>query len=140
MDKEFLNTSHPPDIADLSAGQAAALASAARAAGFAVFELDGGLMGTKPGLMAHTAAALGFPGDFGHNWDALIDYLGDMANIHRNEKILILVKSPEKIGAGEQGLPADFREVLGLACNNAREWSKGSVVLKFAFVSGQNQG
>lgn len=139
MDKEFLNTPLPPDIADLAPEQAAALASAARAAGFAVFELDGGLMGTKPELMTHAAAALGFPGDFGRNWDALIDYLGDMATVHGSKKILVLVNSPGKIGAGEPGLAGTFREVLGLACNNAREWSRGSVVLKFAFVSGQNE-
>jgi RNAse (barnase) inhibitor barstar len=135
MDNNFLSTPLPPDLIDLDQAEAAALAAAARSLGFAVFELDGAAMGTKPELMDHAAARLGFPGDFGRNWDALIDYLGDMATIHKNVKTLVFIKAPEKIGAGEPALPATFREVLGLACNNAREWGKGSVILKFAFLS-----
>ncbi|MCX5790617.1 MAG: barstar family protein, partial [Elusimicrobia bacterium] len=73
MNKDFLNTPQPPDLADLSAGEAAALAAAARAAGFAVFELDGARMKSKPELMEYAGQALGFPGDFGRNWDALVD-------------------------------------------------------------------
>ena len=63
----LLKAAVPADLADLNAGQAAALALAARAAGIAVFELDGAQMKTKPELMTHAARALGFPGDFGRN-------------------------------------------------------------------------
>ena len=135
MDNNFLSTALPPDIADLLPDEADALAAAARALGFGVYELDGASMGTKGELLDHASARLAFPGDFGRNWDALIDYLGDMANIHKNVRTLVLVKSPEKIGAGEPGLPPQFREALGLACANAREWGKGSVILKFVFIS-----
>ena len=115
--------------------EAAALTAAARSLGFGVYELDGAAMGTKAELMEHAALRLSFPGDFGRNWDALIDYLSDMANIHGEVKTLILVKAPEKIGAGEPGLAAEFREVLGLACDRAREWGKGAVILKFVFIA-----
>ena len=134
MDKDFLVTPLPPDIADLSPEQAGALAAAARAAGFSLFELDGAKMGTKPELMDHAAQALSFPGDFGRNWDALIDYLGDMANIHKNGKILILVGNSAEMAAADPKLYAELREVAGLACQNAREWSGGRVILKFAFL------
>ena len=135
MDKEFLDTSLPPDIADLLPGQAAALAGAARARGFAVFELDGARMTTKPDLMSHIESALGFPGDFGRNWDALIDYLGDMPNIHKNEKILILAANMAELVRADPGLYADLRESAGLASRNAREWSGNKALLKFVFVA-----
>jgi hypothetical protein len=134
MYNNFLSTAFPPDISDLSPAEAAALAGAARALGFGVFELDGAAMRSKAGIMDHAAGRLAFPGDFGRNWDALIDYLGDMATIHKNEKTLILITAPDEIGADEPGLAAKFREVLGLACNNAREWGKGVVILKYAYI------
>lgn len=134
MEKEFLNTPLPPDLADISRLSAAALVGAARAEGFAVFGLDGALMNTKPALMAHTARALGFPGDFGANWDAMIDYLGDMSTLHKNEKVIIFIRNAENMSAADPGLYADLRKVAALACANAREWSKNTVVLKFAFI------
>ena len=135
MDTEFLNTPKPPDRADLSPDQATVLAAAARAAGFAVFGLDGAKMSTKPELMDHAAAALSFPGDFGRNWDAMIDYLGDMATVHKNTKILILVDNVAGMRAAAPKLYDELRGVCGLACNNAREWSRNTVILKFAFVA-----
>ena len=134
MDIKFLSTSNPPDIADLGPAEAAALAAAARSLGFGVFELDGAAMGTKAELMEQAAARLSFPGDFGRNWDALIDYLGDMANIHKNGKILILVGNSAEIEKADPKLYADLREAAGLACENAREWSGSRVMLKFAFL------
>lgn len=134
MNKDFLNTPQPPDLADLSAGEAAALAAAARAAGFAVFELDGARMKSKPELMEYAGQALGFPGDFGRNWDALVDYLGDMANIHKNGKILVFVKNSAEIAGSDPRLHAVLRDICGQACDNAREWSGGTVLLKFSFI------
>jgi len=135
MTSEFLSTSAPPDIADIQPGQSAALEAAARAAGFAVFRLDGELMKTKPALMEHAASALGFPGDFGRNWDALVDYLGDMSTFHKNDNILVFVENTPAMGLADPRLYADFREVCGLACENAREWSKGAAILKFVFIA-----
>lgn len=134
MTSSFLMTSAPPDISDLDQAGAVALAAAARAAGFSVLALDGAAMTGKPELMDHAAAALGFPGDFGKNWDALIDYLGDLATIHKNDKILVLIGAPEKIGGASPALRAELRKVLGFACDNAREWSRNKVILKFVFA------
>lgn len=135
MDENFLDTPLPPDLADLAPAQAAALAAAARERGFAVFELDGARMKAKPDLMEHIERALGFPGDFGRNWDALVDYLGDMPNLHKNGKILVLVGNSAAIAEADPALYADLRETAGFACQNAREWSGGKVLLKFVLVS-----
>ena len=135
LNNNFLATPLPPDIADLLAPEAAALCACARRAGFAVFELDGAQMKTKPALMEHTARALAFPGDFGKNWDAMIDYLGDMATFHKNNKVIILIRAAAEIEGSDPALYAALRNVCGLACNNAREWSKGAVTLKFVFIS-----
>lgn len=128
-----------PDITELPAAEAAALAAAAAAEGFAVFELDGAAMKTKTGLLEHAALKLGFPGDFGMNWDAMIDYLGDMATIHGNRKIMVLVKDPAEIGGPDGLLASDFRKICGLACDNAREWSRCSVALKFVFAGSKEK-
>jgi hypothetical protein len=63
-----------------------------------------------------------------------------MATIHSNNKVLILIGSPGKIGAAEPSLPAQLRKVLGFSCDNAREWSKRAVVLKFVFIRDDNPG
>ena len=134
MDDNFLKTPLPPDITDLSPERGGALSAAARADGFAIFELDGAQMKTKPELMAHVERALCFPGDFGRNWDAMIDYLGDMAAFHKNAKILILVKNSPEILKADPALYADLRTICGRAGDNAREWSKNTLILKFAFI------
>jgi hypothetical protein len=135
LNNNFLETPLPPDIADLSAFEAAALCVCARRAGFAVFELDGAGMKTKPALMEHAARELAFPGDFGENWDAMIDYLGNMATVHKNNKVIIFIRAAAEIKGSDPALYAALRNVCGLACNNAREWSKGAVTLKFIFIS-----
>ncbi|MCX5795547.1 MAG: barstar family protein [Elusimicrobia bacterium] len=131
----FLTAAAPPHLADLGGLDAAALKRRAAGLGFAVFELDGARMRTKAELMEHLAAALGFPGDFGGNWDAAVDYLGDLAGVHGGTKFLVVVKDPAAVERADPGLYADFREVCGLACENARQWSRGTVTLKFAFTT-----
>ena len=135
MDAEaFLTAASPPHLADLSGEEAAALKRRAAGSGFAVFELDGERMKTKPELMDHLAAALAFPGDFGRNWDAAVDYLGDLAGAHGGTKFLIVIKDPAALKSADPKLYAEFREVCGLACENAGQWSRGAVKLKFAFA------
>ena len=137
MDDNFLNSPQPPDLADLSPERGAALAAAARAGGFAIFALDGARMKTKPELMDHVARDLGFPGDFGSNWDAMIDYLGDMATFHKNAKIIIFVENSAEISKADPALYACLRTICGRASDNAREWGRNALILKFAFISSQ---
>jgi hypothetical protein len=90
-------------------------------------------MTTKPALLDYTTQMLRFPG-VPENWDAMIDFIGDLSSIHRNNHILIVVRNSSKISLKDKGLYADFREVAEFACRNAREWSKGDITMKFAFV------
>jgi RNAse (barnase) inhibitor barstar len=55
-----------------------ALASVAKRAGFAFFHIEGKNITRKEQLLNHVATALHFPGDFGHNWDALEECLTDL--------------------------------------------------------------
>ena len=55
-----------------------ALQKVAKAAGFAFFHIEGKNIARKEQLLNHVATALHFPGDFGHNWDALEECLTDM--------------------------------------------------------------
>jgi hypothetical protein len=130
----FLAAASPPHLADPSSEDADALKRQAADSGFAVFELDGALMKTKPALMDHLAKALSFPGDFGRNWDAAVDYLGDLSEFHGGTRFLIVIKDPAAIENADPKLYADFREVCGFACENARQWSRGTIRLKFVFT------
>ncbi len=55
-----------------------ALASLAKRTGFAFFHVEGKNITRKEQLLNHVATALHFPGDFGHNWDALEECLTDL--------------------------------------------------------------
>jgi RNAse (barnase) inhibitor barstar len=55
-----------------------ALAAIAKRAGFAFFRIEGKNITRKEQLLNHVATALHFPGDFGHNWDALEECLTDL--------------------------------------------------------------
>lgn len=50
----------------------------AKKRGFAYFHVEGKNISRKEQLLNHVATALHFPGDFGHNWDALEECLTDM--------------------------------------------------------------
>lgn len=121
------------DVLDLGASNADFLAAYAQGLGYKVFELDGSRMTTKPALLDYTTQMLRFPG-IPENWDAMIDFIGDLSAIHRNNHILIVVRNSSKISLKDRQLYADLREVAEFACRNAREWSKGDITIKFAFV------
>jgi RNAse (barnase) inhibitor barstar len=55
-----------------------AVQAQAKKAGFAFFHLEGRNVARKDQLLKHLAAALRFPEDFGHNWDALEECLTDL--------------------------------------------------------------
>jgi RNAse (barnase) inhibitor barstar len=55
-----------------------AIQAAAKRAGFAYYHVEGKNIAKKEQLLNHVATALHFPGDFGHNWDALEECLVDM--------------------------------------------------------------
>ena len=121
------------DVLDLSPNYADFLAGYAQSAGYKVFQLDGARMTAKPALLAYATKELSLPG-VPENWDAMIDYLGDLPSIHRNNSILIVVRNSARISGADGQLYGDLREVAEFACRNARDWSKGVITIKFAFV------
>ncbi|HEY3340461.1 MAG TPA: barstar family protein [Anaerolineae bacterium] len=58
---------------------AAELCSAAGAAGWQCYTVDGAPIGDKAAFLAAFAAALHFPAYFGHNWDAFEECLNDLS-------------------------------------------------------------
>ncbi|MDD2805831.1 MAG: barstar family protein [Elusimicrobiales bacterium] len=121
------------DVLDLTPGYADFLLSYAKAEGYAVLELDGARMTSKASLLEHATRVLRFPG-VPENWDAMIDFIGDLPGIHRNRHLLIVTRNAGLIARADARLYADYREVAEFACRNAREWSKGDLTIKFAFV------
>ncbi|MGD9643702.1 MAG: barstar family protein [Elusimicrobiales bacterium] len=121
------------DVLDLTPSNASFLSAYAGSLGYAVFELDGSRMRTKSALLVHAGTALRLPG-VPETWDALIDYLGEMRSIHSNSHILVVVRNAGAIERADRALYADLREVAEFTCRNAREWSKGDITMKFAFV------
>lgn len=55
------------------------LTAAAATLGFALLRVDLSAVHDKKSLLQILADALDFPPDFGHNWDALADSLGDFS-------------------------------------------------------------
>ncbi|MBI5745250.1 MAG: barstar family protein [Elusimicrobia bacterium] len=121
------------DVSDLGATQAAGLVNQAKSEGFAVFQLDGARMTTKPALLAHAAQVLHLPGNT-TNWDALIDNMGDMPQIHCNDKLLIVIKNSSLIQRANPQLYADLREVAQLSSRRVRDTNNYPVTIKFVFV------
>ena len=121
------------DVLDLTPSFADYLAAYALSNGYTVLEMDGGKMTTKAKLLDYSAGALGLPG-VPENWDAFIDYAGDLPSIHRTNLILVVVRDAGKIRRADAKLYADLRDVAEFTCKNAREWSKGEFSIKFAFV------
>ena len=60
----------------------------AKRAGFACFHIEGKNIQRKEQLLNHVATALHFPGDFGHNWDALEECLTDLEWVDADGYIL----------------------------------------------------
>lgn len=127
-----LKTSEP-GVYDLGPADASRLAADARALGYAVFELDGSRMKSKPELMKHAAKVLGLPRDM-NNWDAFIDYMGDMPQIHANDKLLVIIRNASQIRAADPKLYFDLRESVVFCSQRAAELKDYRLSLKFVFV------
>jgi hypothetical protein len=82
------------------------LRRAADAAGFTLFEADlKGIKGKK-NLLNALARAIAFPGEFGENWDALVDVLCDLS-WHSAPGYVLLVRN----ASATLGLSANDREI-----------------------------
>ena len=77
--QELLQDGRGNGIYRAPAGAIAALRDAVSAAGAQGLELDLSGVATKAQFLAACAEQLGLPAEFGHNWDALADCLGDFS-------------------------------------------------------------
>lgn len=101
----------------LSAGTGAALTGAdldavRRQESPRVLVVRGGRMRTKEALLDEVSAALQFPLDFGANWDALADCLGDLDWLGGPEHVVLGVAEAEQVLADERASLPVFVSVL----------------------------
>lgn len=118
----------------VACGDAGELLRLADLAGFRVFHLDAALMPDKKTLLEQMAQRLGFPGDFGKNWDAAIDYLSDLHSFHGGGKFLIIVEHAAQLQKNDPKLYGDFIKVLELGAGRTTEAFKDAVTLRIAVV------
>lgn len=97
----------------------AALHAAARAAGFAWFELDLQEVRTKPELLALCQKVFDLPSMFGHNWDALADSIADFS-WRPAPGYVVLVRHG---GAFARSSPEDFATALEILAAAATYWA-----------------
>ncbi len=89
-------------------------------------------MTSKPALLAYSAQALGLPADM-DNWDAMIDYLGELPDYDAGSELVIIVRSAAAIKAADPALYAGLREVAENSCQRVRYGNRGAA-LNFVFV------
>ncbi|WP_405647153.1 barstar family protein [Streptomyces sp. NBC_00019] len=62
-----------------------------------VFRLDGRELRELKSLFSVFARELGFPGYFGHNWDALVDCLHDRHDRHDRQDVAVLIDHADSL-------------------------------------------
>ena len=98
----------------------AASRSSATAAGVEWLEADLEKAGDKKTLLRKIAAAAGYPGVFGENWDALADVLQDLAWRPADAYVLRLSNA-----AHARRTPGDdWRTLLGILSDTAAYWKR----------------
>lgn len=80
------------------------------AAGWSVHVLDGRAVTGPQALFDRCARVLAFPTWFGHNWDALVDCLGDLSWLPGKGHVLLW----EQYGVLARTDPAAWRTALGV--------------------------
>jgi hypothetical protein len=78
----------------------ATLAERLRSTGWHVAVIDGRRCPTKAALLNEIAGLLEFPAWFGHNWDALVDCMGDAAS---DQRLAVIVNGSDHVGGDEPG-------------------------------------
>jgi RNAse (barnase) inhibitor barstar len=99
------------------------IVTAATAKGFATFRVDLAKANDKDEMLAAIAKALKFPDWFGHNFDALVDCLADMA-WQPGEGYLVLLEHCDGIHGKAE---ADFVTTLQVFEQAANEWREEGI-------------
>ena len=101
----------------------AAVVEAARALDFSVATANLENADDKDALLDEIAAALAFPADFGGNWDALADSLGDLSWLPAPGHLLLI----DHCGDLREGAPDDFATLLEILDEAARAHAAAGV-------------
>ncbi len=112
--------------ADRTVGEALA---AARAAGWRADPLDLQGAADKAEFMARCADSLGFPEEFGRNWDALRDLLTDTGWLPRGARRLLLVTGWQGYAAVAPGEWRTAERIFGGAADHGRTTGRALLVL-----------
>jgi len=107
--------------------EAKSVQALAKRNGFAYFHIDGKNIARKEQLLNHVATALHFPGDFGHNWDALEECLTDMDWVDADGYLIYYEHIEGLQGAGDQF--DTFVEILRDAVQSWKEDDSAMIVL-----------
>lgn len=75
----------------------------------------------KPDLLARIAAALAFPPTFGHNWDALADFLADLSWLPGRGVVLVFENFASEGGIAEADFAILLEILAGTAADAARQ-------------------
>jgi len=111
------------------------LIRAAEQLGFAVFRVDLAGIRDKHGLLKAIGKSMAFPNGFGHNWDALLDYLADLSWQPADGYLVILEHCDGIHGHAE----ADFVQTLQVCDSAANEWREQGIPF-WCFVDMQADG
>ena len=98
----------------------------AKRSGFACFHVDGKNIQRKEQLLNHVATALHFPGDFGHNWDALEECLTDLEWVDADGYILYYDHIDGLLGTH----PDQFETLVEILRDAVKSWKEdGSAMI-----------
>ena len=104
----------------------------ARASGFAWFDLDLAGVASKAGLLARCQAVFSLPPSFGHNWDALADYLEDLSWRPARGYVVVLTNGQEIA----RDAPRDLAAALEIFAAAASYWKQKSRVFLVLMEAG----
>ncbi len=113
------------------AGDLDSLAALARDAGLRLLRVDLAACRDKRTLLMRLATQLDFPGQFGHNWDALSDALRDLAWLPAAQGYALLFDGAEALA---RHAPRDRDTLLDVLDEAARAWAARDVPF-VAFVA-----
>ncbi|MGY0504673.1 barstar family protein [Luteimonas sp. e5] len=113
-----------------------ALQALADEADLAVHRIELADVGDKAGVLDAIAAALEFPADWGRNWDALDDALGDLSWLGPPRPRVLLLCGLDRLHRESPRSETVLCEVLHDAC---KEWAREGIAL-WALLSMQRCG
>jgi RNAse (barnase) inhibitor barstar len=111
-----------------------AVQRAAKAAGFAFFHIEGKNITGKEQLLSHVATALNLPKDFGHNWDALEEYLTDLEWVDADGYVIYYDHIDALLGAH----PDQFETLVEILRDAVTSWKEDGTAM-IVLLSGTRQ-